>query len=65
MAGRLNEEQAAVDSGVLDVALSLSGELLSEVGRVLVLDILDDGVPTARVSITSCLSRFSLTIYHC
>lgn len=42
---RLDEEQAAVDAGVLDIALALSGELLSEVGRVLILDVLHDGVP--------------------
>lgn len=45
MAGWLDEEQAAVDAGVLDVALSLSGELLAEVSRVLVLDVLHDRVP--------------------
>ena len=45
VAGGLDEEQAAVDAGVLDVALSLGGELLAEVCRVLVLDVLDDGVP--------------------
>ena len=41
----LDEEEAAVDSGVLDVSLSLGGELLAEIGRVLVLDVLDDGIP--------------------
>jgi hypothetical protein len=49
VAGGLNEEQAAVDAGVLDVALTLRGKLLSEVGRVLVLDVLDDRVPAAVV----------------
>ena len=43
----LDEEEAAVDSGVLDVSLSLGGELLAEIGRVLVLDVLDDGIPAA------------------
>lgn len=43
----LDEEEAAVDSGVLDVSLSLGGELLAEIGRVLVLDVLDDRVPAA------------------
>ena len=45
----LDEEQAAVDARVLDVALALGGELLAQVGRVLVLDVLDDGVPAAVV----------------
>jgi hypothetical protein len=47
MSGRLDEEQTAVDASVLDVALSLSGELFSEVCRVLVFDVLDDRIPTA------------------
>src|SRR3569833_2396648 len=42
---RLDEEEAAVDAGVGDVSLALGGELLAQVGRVLVLDVLDDGVP--------------------
>jgi len=45
----LDEEEAAVDTGILDVALSLSSKLLAEVGGVLVLDVLDDGVPAAVV----------------
>lgn len=45
----LDEEEAAVDAGVLDVALTLGSEFLAEVGRVLVLDVLDDGVPAAVV----------------
>lgn len=49
MTRRLNKEQAAVDACVLDVALALSGELLSEVGRVLILDVLDDGIPASVV----------------
>lgn len=45
MARGLDEEQAAVDTGVLDVSLTLRSELLAEVCRVLILDILDNGVP--------------------
>lgn len=45
MAGGLNEEQAAVNPGILNVALTLSSEFLAEVGRVLILDILDNWVP--------------------
>ena len=41
----LDEEQATVDTGVLDVALTLGRKLLSEVGRMLVFDVLDDGIP--------------------
>ena len=47
--GRLDEKQAAVNPGVLDVALALGSEFLSQVGRVLILDILDDGIPAAVV----------------
>jgi hypothetical protein len=46
---RLDEEQAAVDAGVLQVPLALGGQFLAQVGRVLVFDIFDDGVPAALV----------------
>ena len=46
VAGGLDEEETAVDAGVLNVALSLCSEFLSEVGRVLVFDIFDNWVPT-------------------
>ena len=49
MARRLDEEQAAVDTGVLDISLTLSCELLSEVCGVLVLDVLDDWIPASVV----------------
>jgi hypothetical protein len=49
MAGGLDEKQAAVDAGILDVALSLGGELLPQVCRVLVFDVLDDSIPAAVV----------------
>lgn len=45
MTGGLDEEQTAVDTGILDISLTLSCELLSEVCGVLVLDILDDWIP--------------------
>jgi hypothetical protein len=45
----LDKEQAAVDTGILDVTLTLSSEFLAEVGRVLILDILDNGVPAGLV----------------
>ena len=46
--GRLDEEEAAVDAGILDVSLSLGGELFAEVCRVLIFDILDDRVPAGQ-----------------
>lgn len=49
VARRLNEEQAAVDAGILEVALTLGGQLLAEVGTVLVLDVFDNRVPAAFV----------------
>lgn len=45
----LDEKETAVDTGILDVALSLCSELLAQVRGVLILDVLDDGVPTAVV----------------
>lgn len=48
MAGRIDEEESAVDAGVLDVAVTHGCQLFAKVGTVLVLDVLDDRVPTAR-----------------
>lgn len=45
----LDEEQATVNAGVLDIALSLSSELLAEICGVLVLDVLDNWVPASVV----------------
>lgn len=45
MTGGLDEEQTAVDPGILDVALTLSREFFAEVCRVLILDVFDNGVP--------------------
>lgn len=47
MAGRLNEEQAGVNTSILDVSLSLRCEFLSQIRGVLILDIFDDGIPAA------------------
>ena len=49
MTRRLNEEEAAVDAGVLDVSFSLGSEFLSEVCRVLVLNVLDNWIPASVV----------------
>jgi hypothetical protein len=49
MSRRLNKEEAAVDTGILDISLSLSGKLLAKIGRMLIFDILDDWVPASEV----------------
>ena len=45
MAGWLNEEKTAVDTSILNVALTLGCKLLSEIRGVLILDVLDNRVP--------------------
>ena len=45
MTRRLDEEEAAMNATVLDVALSLGGQFLSEIGRVLIFDIFDNWIP--------------------
>ena len=47
VAGGVDEEQATVDTGVLNVAVTHSGEFFAEIRAVLVLDIFDDRVPAA------------------
>ena len=42
-----DEVQAAVDAGILDVSLTLSSQLLSQICAVLVLNVLDDRIPAA------------------
>lgn len=49
VAGGVDEEQTAVNTRVLDVAVPHSGELLAEVGAMLVLDVFYNGVPATRV----------------
>ena len=49
MARGLDEEQAAVDSGILDITFTLGCEFLSEVCRVLILNVLDNWVPASIV----------------
>lgn len=59
MAGGSDEVQAAVDAGVLDVPLTLRRKLFPQVRTVLVLDVLDDGVPAAvvvdEVAVAGCV----------
>lgn len=65
MAGGLDEEQAAVDTGILDVALTLSSEFLAQVGGVLILDILDNGVPAGfRISFSILSAHKRAKAYH-
>jgi len=46
MSRRLDEKQAAVDTGILDITVTLGSEFLAEVCRMLVLDVLHNRVPT-------------------
>ena len=46
----LNKEEAAVNARVCDIAVALRRQFLAKVRRVLILDILDDGIPAKRVS---------------
>jgi hypothetical protein len=41
----LDEEQAAVNPSILNVSFTLSCEFLSQVGGMLILDVLDNWVP--------------------
>lgn len=43
----LDEKEAAVNTGILDITVTLGRKFLSEVCRVLVLDVLDDRIPTS------------------
>ena len=45
MAGGVDEVQAAVDAGVLDVTITHGSQLLAKVRGVLVLDVFNDRIP--------------------
>ena len=45
MAAGLDEEETAMNAGIGNVALSLGSEFLAEVGRVLIFDVFDNGIP--------------------
>jgi hypothetical protein len=45
---RVDEVQAAMDACILDVPVTHRGQLLAEVSAVLILDILDNGVPAVQ-----------------
>jgi len=46
---RLDEEQAAVDTSVLNITFSLGGEFFAEIRRVLIFDVLHDRIPASLV----------------
>lgn len=46
----LDEEETAVDASILHVAFSVRREFFAQIGRVLILDVLDNGIPTVAVS---------------
>jgi len=48
VSGGIDEEQRAVNPGVLDVTVSHRRQLFSEIRAVLVLDVFDNGVPAIR-----------------
>jgi hypothetical protein len=48
VSGRGDKVEGGVDAGVGNVLVAHGGELLAEVGGVLVLDVLDDRLPAAR-----------------
>ena len=52
VARRVDEEECAVDTRVLDMAVALRSELLAQVRAVLVLNVLDNRVPAGVVSYT-------------
>jgi len=45
MAGGVDEVQAAVNTGVLDVSVTHSSQFFAEVSAMLIFDVLDDRVP--------------------
>lgn len=64
MAGGRDEEQAAVDTGILDEAITHGGQLLAKEGRVLVLDVLDDGLPAMTISEQEDIVKTTFQVYH-
>ena len=57
MAGGLNEEEAAVNSGILNISFALSGEFFSKICGMLILDILDNWIPASIVIDLVAISR--------
>lgn len=46
MARGLDEKQAAVDTGILNITVTLGSKFLAKVCRVLILDVLHNRIPT-------------------
>jgi hypothetical protein len=67
VAGGLDEEEAAVDAGIGNVAFSLRREFFSQVRRVLVFDVLDDWIPAWSRSVLRYVNWTGVepTIDHC
>src|ERR1700761_4944373 len=57
MAGRLNEEEAAVNASVLQISLTLSSKLLAQISTVLIFDVFDDWIPAALIVHQITVSR--------
>jgi len=71
MTGRIDEEQRAVNPGVLDVTVSHGRQLFPEVCAVLVLDVFDDRIPAVIVvhliAVSGCVNDVQSqphTIFH-
>lgn len=64
MSRRLDKEQAAMDTCILDVAFPLSSKFLPEIGGVLILDILDNWVPAAEIRISKQFQQYSYFLSH-
>lgn len=64
MAGRLNKEQAAVNTSILDITLTLSCELFAEVGGVLIFDVFDNWVPAVSRNRLESVCKFSIERVH-
>ena len=45
MASGVDEVQAAVNAGILNIPFTLSSQLLAQISRVLILDVFDDRIP--------------------
>ena len=50
VSSRVDEKEAAVNAGVLDVAITNGGEFLAKVGAVLILNIFHNRVPAVVLS---------------
>lgn len=63
MTSRVDEEQAAVNSGVLDVLFTHGGEFFAEVGRMLIFD-LEGRWKTRKLTLAVVQTNETETGYH-